>query len=339
MTNNVLDPIVDTLRESGSHYFPEHSELTAVRVVGRTPKPDHYTYEIVLDFVDGNERVSAKVYRPSKCGAQAALDLAENEYRNLSVAYHAVESQSLTGVPRPLGDFTARGAVVSTKIDGLPLQSLIMKVALLPDTGNHQVLGQAAKLAGEWLREFHKATAQPPVPLDGATLLAELEKLCGKAKKEGLPADSTAAILRHVKSTLSDLKTPVSSSVVLNDFVPLNVYVGDSGVGFCDFANLSARGYSLSDVAIFLAAVEALEKYPFCGRSITTPVHDSFLAAYGASSEEGQLLTVLKLKALLQLFTNGRTVKDNALRKQAMWANVMKRFIQQAAERSMAPAA
>jgi hypothetical protein len=32
-------------------------------------------------------------------------------------------------------------------------------------------------------------------------------------------------------------------------------------------------------------------------------------------------------------------VKESAVRKKVMWANVMKRFIQHAAQRSMAPAA
>ena len=50
MSESALDQIVDDLRKSGSKYFPQHSEVRAVRVVGHTPKPDHYTYEIVLDF-------------------------------------------------------------------------------------------------------------------------------------------------------------------------------------------------------------------------------------------------------------------------------------------------
>jgi hypothetical protein len=41
MADQVLDQIVDALRNSGTGYFPEHSELKAVRVVGHTPKPDH----------------------------------------------------------------------------------------------------------------------------------------------------------------------------------------------------------------------------------------------------------------------------------------------------------
>jgi hypothetical protein len=45
------------------------------------------------------------------------------------------------------------------------------------------------------------------------------------------------------------------------------------------------------------------------------------------------------MKALLSMFAQGRTVKESAVRKKVMWANVMKRFIQQAADRSMSPAA
>jgi hypothetical protein len=115
--------------------------------------------------------------------------------------------------------------------------------------------------------------------------------------------------------------------------------ISDHGVGFCEFANFSPQGTSLQDAAIFLAAVEALEKYPFCDRSLTSLVQDSFVRAYGVDPQEQQLLTVLKLKVLLQMFTQGRAVKESALRKKVMWANVMKRFIQTAAERSMAPAA
>ncbi len=339
MADSVLDQIVQNLQTSVAEYFPEHSELKGVRVVGHTPKPDHYTYEIVMDFADGSERVSAKVYRVSKCGLQAAQELARNEFRNLSFANDAVEKRRLPGVPRPVGDFSDRGAVVSTKVNGVPLQSIIMKAALLPDFDNHGLLEQAARQAGEWLRQFHKATAEMPVPLDGKALMEDLVRLCGKAKKEGLPADSTEAILEHAKLTLGNLKKPVACSALLNDFVPLSVVVAENGVGFCEFATLSRHGASLYDAAMFLAAVEALEKYPFCDRAITTLVQDTFLEAYGVNQPEQQLLTVLKLKVLLQMFANGRAIKESAVRKKVMWANVMKRFIQQAAERSMVPAA
>jgi len=339
MSDAVLDQIVDSLRNSGAELFPEHSELKAVRVVGHTPKTDHYTYEIVLDFADGSERVNAKVYRNGKAGAQLSRDLARKELDNLRRTSQACSEHGLDGVPRAIGDFADLGAVVCTKINGLPLQSIVMKAALLPDFGNDGMLDLTARRAGEWLRRFHDATAAAPAPVDSKALLADIEKLCAKAQKDGLAQDSVQSILEYVGSSLAKVKKPLSSSALLNEFVPLNVMISDDGIGFCEFANFNQQGTSLQDVATFLAAVEALEKYPFCDRSLTALVQDSFLRAYDVNPQEQQLLTVLKLRVLLQMFAQGRVVKESALRKKVMWANVMKRFIQTAAERSMAPAA
>ncbi len=338
MSDAVLDQIVDTLRNSGGELFPEHSDLKAVRVVGHTPKADHYTYEIVLDFADGSERVNAKIYR-AKGGAQVSRDLARKELENLQRTAQACAEHQVEGVPRAVGDFSELGAVVCTKVNGLPLQSIVMKAALLPDFGNDGMLDAVARRTGEWLRRFHDATAASPRTIDGKALQAEIEKLCVRAQKDGLAKDSVQSIVQYVESSLAKVKKPLASSAVLNEFVPLNVMISEHGVGFCEFADYSSQGTSLHDVATFLAAVEALEKYPFCNRSLTSMVQDSFLRAYNVNPQEQQLLTVLKLKVLLQMFAQGRTVKESALRKKVMWANVMKRFIETAAERSMAPAA
>jgi hypothetical protein len=126
---------------------------------------------------------------------------------------------------------------------------------------------------------------------------------------------------------------------VLCDFTPLNVVVTEKGVGFCDFARMKRRGNSFEDLATFLASVEALEKYPFCNRSITGQIQENFLDAYNVSQSDAAILRVFKMKALLGMFAQGRTVKESALRKKVMWANVMKKFINQAAQRSMSPAA
>jgi hypothetical protein len=45
------------------------------------------------------------------------------------------------------------------------------------------------------------------------------------------------------------------------------------------------------------------------------------------------------MKVLLQMFLQGRVIKESAERKKVMWANVMKRFLQRAAQRSAARAA
>ena len=115
--------------------------------------------------------------------------------------------------------------------------------------------------------------------------------------------------------------------------------VTENGVGFCDFARMKRRGNSFEDLATFLASVEALEKYPFCNRTITGQIQDNFIDAYGVSNADAAILRVFKMKALLGMFAQGRTVKESAIRKKVMWANVMKKFIHQAAQRTMSPAA
>ncbi len=168
---------------------------------------------------------------------------------------------------------------------------------------------------------------------------AELEKLCHSCKSAGLDDASTHKILSGTRAILDRARKPLTNSAVLHEFNPLNVVVMEQGVGFSDFSRLHESGSSYTDPATFLACVEALEKYPFCNRAITTEVQDKFLEAYGATEQERELLQVVKMKVLLSMFAAGRTVKESALRKKVMWANVMKKFIQAVAERSMPSAA
>ncbi len=339
MADNVMDQIVAELRRSATEHYPQHPELKNVRVVGHTPKNDHYIYDIVIDFADANERLAAKVYRPSKCGAQGAKQMAHTEASNLQRVFAIFQKRKLNGVPRPIGDFTELGAVVCEKFNGLPLQSIIMKAALLPGYADNGALVIAARKTGEWLRNFHKSTADMPEPFDGASVLSELEKMCQNCRNEGLDEPAIRTILGGARHMLAKNKKALPSSSVLNDFTPLNVVVADQGIGISDYAKMSQRGMSYHDVAQFLAAVEALEKYPFCNRQITSQVQEAFLDAYGAGPAEQAILRVLKMKALLGMFAQGRNGKESAIRKKVMWATVMKRFIHQAAQRSLQPAA
>jgi len=339
MAENVMDQVVAELRSSAQKHYPECGELRNVRIVGHTPKNDHYIYDIVLDFVAGSERLAAKVYRASQCGPQGARLHARTEAANLAHIYAIFQKRKLWGVPRPIGDFTRLGAVVAEKFNGLPLQSIIMKAALLPGYADRGTLTVAAQKTGEWLRSFHRATADLPSPFDPEGVLRELEQLCEECRGEGLEEAAIRSILRGARAALARSRKALPCSAVLHDFTPLNLVVGEHGVGFCDYGRMIPRGSSFHDVATFLASVEALEKYPFCNRSITSQVQEQFLEAYDVSPAEEAVLRVLKMKALLGMLAQGRSVKESAARKKVMWATVMKRFIRQAAQRSLAPAA
>jgi hypothetical protein len=339
MPENIIDQIAVEIRSRGTQWYPERGELRAVRIVGHTPKPDYYIYEIVVDFANSSERLSAKLYRANKSGQASARQLASAENEHLRSIWSIAKAKDLPGIPQPMGDFTAMGAVVSEKLIGIPLQSIIMKAALLPGYAGLGLLQGAATASGAWLRAFQRVTAQPPKPLDGDGLQLELEKLCHSCKGEGLDDASVRQILSGTRAILDRARKPLTNSAVLNDFTPLNVVVLEQGVGFSDFARMEESGSTYLDPATFLACVEALEKYPFCNRLITTEVQDNFLDAYGATEQEREILRVVKMKVLLSMFAAGRTVKESAVRKKVMWANVMKKFIQAAAERSLPRAA
>ncbi len=338
MAESVMDQVVADLRENAARYYPAHSELRNVRVVGHTPKSDHYIYDIVIDFADGSERVASKVYRTTKANGHAR-ELATAELNNLHYVFEVSQKKNLSGVPRPLGNFSQSGVVVAEKLSGLPLQSIVMKAALLPGYADHSLVTVAARFAGDWLSRFHAATAESSAPFDGPALQKELEQLCSNCKGEGLDDESIAFILNGTGAILAKAKKSLPASAVVGDFTPLNVLVSEMGIGIAEYGKLQRKGYSYIDVAHFLACIEALEKYPFCDRDLIGEVQNAFLEAYEVSPADEQILRVLKMKALLTMFAAGRNVKDSAIRKRVMWATVMKRFIHQAAQRSMAPAA
>lgn len=338
MAETVLEQILVELRPVVAQQFRHRGEFKNLRVVGHTPKSDHFIYDVCADFAEGSEKLAVKIYRAHKCGGNAKA-VAKTENSNLQYVQQAVSRKKLAGIPQPMGDFSDHGAVITDKISGLPLQSIIMKAALLPGFADNGSIALVARHAGTWLKAFHKASADMAEPFDGNGLLSSLEKLCESCRHEGLDETSIRVILNGARGVVARTKKPLPSSAILNDFTPLNVIVTDDGIGFCDFGRMKRRSNSFEDVAMFLASVEALEKYPFCNRNITTQIQENFLDAYGISQSEAAVLRVLKMKALLGMFAQGRNVKESAVRKKIMWANVMKRFIYQAAQRSLAPAA
>ena len=337
MPETVLEQVLVDLKTSAAGHYPEAGELTGLRVVGHTPRHDHFIYDLCADFARGVERMAVKVYRPGKNGTQPKT-LAAKENENLRFVHQALGKKKLEGIPRLLGDFTRLGAVVTAKISGLPLQSMIMKATLLPGNAAGNAAA-AARQAGEWLRRFHKATAQVAPPFDGQALMSRLEELCAQCRQHGLDENSVNLVLSAARRTLVNVKKTLPSSAVLGEFTPLNVMVTEDSVGYSDFSRLQQHSASLEDVAQFLACVEALEKYPFCDREITRSVQETFLKAYGANQTESALLPLLKIKALLGIFAHAGEIKEDGARKTIMWANIMRRFIRQAAQRTLEPMA
>src|SRR5579872_3220965 len=128
MGEHLIDQLMDELRSAVSRLYPQNGKLRNLRVVGHTPKPDHYVYDVVADFDHGSERLAAKIYRQAK-GNSNAKSQATAEFETLDTITRHFAAKQMPGLARPVGNFSGYGAVVTEKPSGLPLQSIIMKAA------------------------------------------------------------------------------------------------------------------------------------------------------------------------------------------------------------------
>ena len=102
MAETVLEQILDDLRSKAVTHYPQRGDFKNLRVVGHTPKNDHFIYDVCIDFAEGSERVAIKIYRPGKSGNTKSV--ARQENANLQYVNQTLAKKKLDGVPRVLGD-------------------------------------------------------------------------------------------------------------------------------------------------------------------------------------------------------------------------------------------
>src|SRR5947209_20320564 len=106
MAETVLDHILLELRQAAAHEYSQRGEFRNLRVVGHTPKNDHFIYDACVDFAEASERVAIKVYRSGKCGGNAKA-IARQENANLQYVNQTLSARKkLEGLPRVLGDYS-----------------------------------------------------------------------------------------------------------------------------------------------------------------------------------------------------------------------------------------
>src|SRR5260370_6952806 len=100
-------------------------------------------FDVCADLDQGSQRMAIKIYRAGKCAGNTR-SVAKQEAANLQYAHQSLLRRKQNGVPRPLGDYSEFGAVVTSKISGLPLQSIIMKAPLFPGFPANRTIGLVA---------------------------------------------------------------------------------------------------------------------------------------------------------------------------------------------------
>ncbi len=171
----------------------------------------------------------------------------------------------------------------------------------------------------------------------GGRVPAGSEKLCAELQEEGVHGRFHQKSPSGTKSILARSRKTLPSPAVSNNFMPLNVVITEDGVGFSDFAKMLKRGPPFNDVALFLALGGGAGVYLCCHRSITSEVQQQ---------SPGNLCRFRKrisaccaahnTKTLLSTWCRDYCPGKNHAQEGEMRANVMQRFIQQAAERALA---
>src|SRR5260221_12281300 len=105
MAETVLEQILVDVRNNAAKHYPEHGELTNLRVVGHTPKNDHFIYDASMEFADGSERIAIKIYRPGKCGGNAKGVARQGNANPEDVNQTILTRRKVDRIPLRLGDY------------------------------------------------------------------------------------------------------------------------------------------------------------------------------------------------------------------------------------------
>src|ERR1041384_1452604 len=97
MAETVLEQILDDLRSKSVTHYPQRSDFQTLRVVGHTPKNDHFIYDVCIAFGDGSERAAIKIYRPRKNSGKAK-SMARQEKADLQNANQTLTAKKKADV-------------------------------------------------------------------------------------------------------------------------------------------------------------------------------------------------------------------------------------------------
>lgn len=195
-------------------------------------------------------------------------------------------------VPQPWLVLPEIPALVVTKLPGEPLDRLLRRRANRVTgiiLGRHTI-GAVAR-AGDWLRRFHDATAQPERPFDGERFIAASRTQLDRCRAIGLAPESEALVWRVVRKAIDYTAGRSERTAARHgDFLPQNVLLDRTHVALTDFENFAECDAVMVDVANMSGVLRLMAASPFYARRPLLAARARFLDAYGANLDRDQLL-------------------------------------------------
>jgi hypothetical protein len=274
---------------------------------------------------DGTASVLIKRITRSRSPAAATATVVR-EFNALDMLSRRLEPELNASIPRAFFVIPDSSILLLERLEGVPLSNLLKRDAnRLTGLLRGERACRAGFLAGQWLRQFHDATRQPPILHDHQAYVADLTRQLQRCEKIGL--DSAAEEILGIASRASQQadRKCLSAAARHGDFIPQNILVNPSSVAVIDFENFSEQDAVYQDLGTFIAYLTMLEGRPVYSARALRAMTASFRAGYGQPDQDRMLdLYVLKAqittaaefrprRGLRALLGNTRTLRAQIL--------------------------
>lgn len=259
-----FDPVLSRLRDDAVTAFGGRVSLEPRRVcVG--------PFSQVLEVrVHGDARALTAFIKVLTPRATTVQEL-EATRRNISREYSALQRacETLAGrdgfsVARPLACYPDLCALVTERVEGIPLAAALSKLRGSPSPRTIEDTARVLRNVGAWLSAFQGSpdTTRPPVSLDRMRNYLDT-RLKALTELRVFAPDLRDALLRHFDRRASAIAARDLGAVPVHaDFTPENVLVDGERVSVIDFT-MAKDGARYLDVSHMFMHVDMLKMRPW----------------------------------------------------------------------------
>jgi hypothetical protein len=225
-------------------------------------------------------------------------------------------------VPEPLLALPKRGILVTSKVPGVPLTTILKKYAnRLTGPFRTSAIGETARRVGMWLRSFQDATRGEPFTYSNVSYLADLEARLSQFQEKGLEPGLTREILQQA----SLQSAPLNGRLIFaasrhGDFIAQNILIEDDRVAVVDFEGFSEREAVYDDLGMFLGYILVLGARASYSPCSLDAARRGFMAGFLAGDAIDQaLLNIYTLKSAVRIIADGPPLTGNWSRLGTAW--------------------
>ena len=304
-TREAWDNILQDLRSNAISYFPQCGSIEKI-VLLKVEKRVHCEIGEVRIFGASEQAcLIVKLLSDPREPRAALVEKAQRELNNIR-CYEELLVGSPYKVLRSIGDFSRYHALVTEKVDGLPLKELIKTYARVPHCrawGSQ--LERYCEEAGGWLSWIHKRSFIGTSNLHWANnLMEDLNARLEQCAHLGLDSEIINPILCVAQQILDrERRFDCPMVVAHNDFTPENIIVARAGIVVLDYQAVEKESNPYTDIALFLLYLESFRKYPIYPKKYLTSLENSFLRGYQQHCLSHDILKIFKINALLTLYS------------------------------------